>query len=349
MPELINRGFRSLVLETDRAAALTLNDFVHHGRGTLDQAMEHGFSHGLGALVANRRCIAWLHDFNQSRPEAERVTVHGFDAPTEFTSAPSPRRFLLPACNYLEADIDIDELVGDDEQWSDPRAVMDAHSSPGATSAAITLRAITHDLLVSLYARAPELIASTSLRAWHTARIHLVTALNLLAYHRQAAQRIDEVARVNGLLATRDAIMAQNLIDIRAEEAGRGATLVFAHNRHLQRRHSQWTLGGMNLNWSSAGAIIDSVIGGHYTFVAGSLGSSSCLGLQPPPQDTYEGLLGKAVSSWGLVSPPPPIDGGRPRVDVTPDQGYFPLDDAVIQSADTILHVSDAATVPSES
>ncbi|MFP5078694.1 erythromycin esterase family protein, partial [Rhizobium sp. YIM 134829] len=305
--------------------------------------------HSLGELQANRRLIEWLHDFNLSRPGPERVTVHGFDAPTEFTSAPSPRPYLQRAIDYLDADIDIDDLVGDDQQWSRSEAVMDAGLSPGAAAEADALRAIAHDLLISLHARAPQLIAATSHDAWRSVRVHLTAVLGLLAYHKQAAQQVDETARLSGLLATRDAIMARNLIDIRAEEGRRGATIVYAHNRHLQRERSQWTLGDMNLVWNSAGAIIDSVIGPRYTFVAGSLGTSSELGLQEPPPDTYEALLGHATggehesSGWGLV-PASTLVSGYSRTDVTPAQGYFPLDELTLQSADWILHISDAVT-----
>ncbi|MET0994597.1 MAG: erythromycin esterase family protein, partial [Mycobacterium sp.] len=46
-------------------------------------------------------------------------------------------------------------------------------------------------------------------------------------------------ARLTGL---RDAMMADNLLDIAAREARRGPTLVFAHNRHLQKHPSFWQL-----------------------------------------------------------------------------------------------------------
>ncbi|HEX8632294.1 MAG TPA: hypothetical protein VF755_29395, partial [Catenuloplanes sp.] len=55
---LVQHGFRSIALESDRVAALTVDAFVQGGPGTLDAAMAEGFSHGLGQLDANRELVA---------------------------------------------------------------------------------------------------------------------------------------------------------------------------------------------------------------------------------------------------------------------------------------------------
>lgn len=342
--ELISRGYRSVALETDRVAALRLNDFVCGGKETLDEVLKQGFSHGFGELQTNRRLVERLREHNLARPAAEHVTVYGFDAPTEFASAPSPRLYLEHARNYLDFDAAIADVAGDDDRWSRSEAVMDAHMSPGATPQAETLRVIAHDMLICLYARAPELVPATCLNAWRTVEAHLKAALGLLAYHRQAAQPVDEASRWSALLATRDAIMAQNLLDIRTVEASRGPTMIFAHNRHLQRQRSQWHLGDMDLTWSCAGSIVDSILSGHYTFIAGSLGASSELGLKEPDRGTYEELLDHEIPDWGLV-PVQTLAGGRSRDDTSPEQGYFPLDEPTIQSADAIMHINNGDTV----
>ncbi|RZS41023.1 erythromycin esterase-like protein [Herbihabitans rhizosphaerae] len=268
--QLIECGFRSIALETDRVAALTVNDFVQEGAGTLDAAMSEGFSHGFGDQDANRRLVAWMRDHNERRPPADRLSFHGFDAATETMSAPSPRRYLEHARAYLGLDLDLAGLTGDDERWSRTEAVMDPAVSVGATAAADRLRSIADDMLTSLYARAPELIAATSRAEWFRARTHLTAGLGLLRYHRQAAQDLEQSARWTRMCATRDALMAQNLLEIRSMEERRGPTLVFAHNVHLQRNPSHLRMGGMDIDWLSAGAIVASLVGERYTFVAGS-------------------------------------------------------------------------------
>ncbi|MFF3006156.1 erythromycin esterase family protein [Kitasatospora sp. NPDC057940] len=341
--QLVDRGFRSIALETDRVAALAVNDFVQEGVGTLDSVMGEGFSHGFGELDGNRRLVAWMREYNRSRPPADRLAFHGFDAQTENTSAPSPRRYLEHARDYLGLDLDLAGLVGEDQRWSRPEAVLDPEMSPGASAEAEKLRTIADDLLTLLYARAPELVAATSRAEWLRARTHLTAGLGLLRYHRQSAERLEPGARLSGLLGTRDVLMAQNLLDIRGGEARRGGTLVFAHNLHLQRQPSTMRLGDLDLAWSGVGAILSS-LDEPYTFVPGSLGRSEAVGLQEPEPDTHEGALQRGAATWGLADSGAAA-GGRTRTDTTPEQGYFPLDRAVLDEADAILHIGDGTTV----
>ncbi|WP_324194370.1 erythromycin esterase family protein [Nocardia terpenica] len=239
-------------------------------------------------------------------------------------SAPSPRRYLEFARDYLKLDIDLAGLAGDDDRWSRTEAIMDPAASIGATPEAEQLRVIADDMLTMLYARAPELIAVTSRAAWFTAETHLTAGLGLLRYHKQSADRQpDETTRVSRMLAVRDALMAQNLLAIHRTEAPRGATFVFAQNGHLRRNPSNWRLAGMDLTWFGAGAIIASLLDNRYRFVAGSLGRSAALGLTDPTPDTYEGILSSRITTWGLTTPAA-LGPGRTRTDTHPEQDYFP-------------------------
>jgi erythromycin esterase-like protein len=341
--QLADDGFRSIALETDRVAALAVNDFVQDGVGTLDTAMKEGFSHIFGDMDTNRQLVAWMRDHNENRPPEERLAFHGFDAAMETMSAPSPRRHLEYARDYLELDLDLASLAGDDERWSRTEAVMDPAVSPGATPEAERLRVIADDMQTSLYVRAPELIAATSRAEWFRARTHLTAGLDLLRYHKESAIQLEAEARWTRMCATRDALMAQNLLDIRAVEAGRGPTLVFSHNVHLQRNVSHMRMGGMELTWFSAGAIVASLVGERYTFVAGSLGHSEVLDLQEPDPNTYEGSLQRRITTWDLTTAAE-ITPANTRTDPTPQQGYFPLDQELLDSADAVLHISIGTT-----
>lgn len=346
--QLADRGFRSIALETDRVAALSVNDFVQEGIGRLAGVMSEGFSHGFGDLDVNRQLVTWMREYNRNQPPEERLTFHGFDTPTENTSAPSPRRYLEHARDYLQLDLDLASLAGDDERWSRMEAIMDPAMSIGATAEVETLRSVADDMLTTLDVRAPELIAATSHAEWLRARTHLTAGLGLLRYHKQAAQRLDQSAQISRLLAIRDALMAQNLLDIRSAEARRGATLVFAHNLHLQRNPSTWRQADMDVNWSGAGTIMGSLLGEQYTFVVGSLGRSETLGLRAPEPDTYEGFLQSRIITWGLTTGIT-VAPARTRTDTTPQQGYFPLDQATLDAADAVLHISDGAAVVTQS
>lgn len=354
VPALAEDGFRSVVIESDRVAALAVDAYVRGGEGTLDTVTATGFSHGFGRLDANRDLVAWMREHNATRAPGDRLAFHGFDPPLEMTAAPSPGPYLRHLHDYLTGHLgpdafahgraDLGALLGDDGQWNDPAALMDAARSVGATPGAVELRAVADDLLTTLYAEAPALVAASSPDAWHRAEVHGTTALGLLRYHARAADPIPPQRRTSRLLGTRDALMARNLLDIRARERHRGPTLVFAHNRHLQRHPSTWHLAGMDLTWSSAGAVVATLLGERYVYLAGSLGSSAALGLSAPDGDTFEGALaapGPAVVDAATLGRT--LGGLRQRTDVTAEQGYFPLDAATIAACDAVLHVPAAA------
>ncbi|APE34547.1 erythromycin esterase [Nocardia mangyaensis] len=346
--DLVAAGFRSIALESDRVAALVVEDYVRVGIGSLDEAMHTGFSHGFGDLEANRQLVAWMRAHNEQVPPEDRVAFHGFDGAMETMSVPSPRPYLECARDYLDLDLDVTDLVGEDEQWSRTEAVLDPAVSIGDTVQAHQLRAIADDLLGTLYTRAPERIAATSHAEWRRAATHLTTAQGLLRYHRQAAQRLEDADRWGRLSATRDALMAQNLLDIRTEEARRGPTLVFAHNLHLRRNTSHMRMGPMDLTWSGAGEIVGTLLGDQYTVILGSLGNSPTIGLGDPDPGTYEHALQGRIPTWGLTTAEA-IAAAHIRTDVTPEQGYFPLDPDTVDGADAILHlnagVASAATL----
>jgi erythromycin esterase-like protein len=351
------QGFRSIAIESDRVAALQVDAFVGGEDESLDSALAEGFSHGFGKLAANRDLVAWMRAYNDSRPAAERLAFYGFDAPLEMSGAPSPRRYLQHLQRYLtdhlgpdcipHARADLSQLLGDDQRWSDPAAVMDAGKSIGASPEATALRVINDDLLTALYTHAPRLIAESSIAAWRRTEVHGKAALGLLRYHAQAAQQASQTERTSRLLGVRDALMAQNLLDIRTGEQHRGATLVFGHNRHVQRHPSRWRLADMDLEWFSAGSIVASLLGNRYTVIVGSLGASATLGLPTPDPDTFEGAFQKATRGCALFDAKqlstvisPNAGELHSRTDFTAEQAYFPLDTTTLQHCDAVLHIA---------
>ncbi|MFJ9444361.1 erythromycin esterase family protein [Kitasatospora sp. NPDC101235] len=343
---LVDRGFRSIALETDRVAAFAVDAYVREGVGTLDSAMGEGFTHGFGEHEPNRRLVAWMREFNRERPPGARLAFHGFDVPSETTSAPSPRRYLEHARDYLGLDLDLARAAGEDESWSRTEAVMDPAQSPGGTAEAARLRCLADDLLLQLHMHAPELVAATSSAEWFAVRTRLTAGIGLLRYHAQSAVRgLTPSARISALSGVRDALMAQNLLDIRAIEDRRGPTLVFSHNLHLQWNPSAWALGELDCRWTGAGRIVGTLLGERYAFVAGSLGRSEAIGLAEPAPGTYEAHLQGRGAVWELRDTALPA-GARTRTDTVPRQGYFPLGREVLDGAVALLHVADGAAVP---
>jgi erythromycin esterase-like protein len=325
---LAERGYRSIALESDRAAGLIADEFVR-GSATvpLDRALAEGFSHQFGGAPANRDLLLWMREWNAGRPDAERLTFHGFDAPVEMESAPSPRRHLHQVCEFLGSDrlATIDELAGADERWSASAAIWEPGKSVGRSADAERLRVIADDLLVELYLRAPR-----RSDGWRAAFVQATAAIGLLRYHAAAATTLDQDTtldqekRFAHLSAVRAALMAENLLAIRAAEADRGPTLVFAHNLHLLRAPN-----------ATAGAIVGSLLGDRYAVVAGSLGASPALGIETPAPSTYEGKLQSRTDLPRYVR----TSDVEPAVKREHDYRYFPLDRAVLDQADAVLHI----------
>ncbi|MFE3598256.1 erythromycin esterase family protein [Streptomyces sp. NPDC059142] len=344
-------GCRCVTLESDCLAGRLVDDHVRGGDGPLDEVMAEGFSHGFGALPANRALVAWLTAHNGTRPPAEQVRFAGFDAPMENSDrsgAHSPRAALRLLHAFLTARgatvpypwSRIEALLGDDGRWSDPRATMDHAYSVGDTADARELRVITDDLGWLLAAGAPHLGVGAPAEALREAELAARTAAGLLAYHAVLARtdRRERLARCTGI---RDAMMAANLDALAAREQGRGPVLAFAHNLHLRRRPTRTRFGDMDVEWSPAGAHLARTHGPGYVVLATAIGSAPHLGIGAPPANTLEGLLAATTSAPRLVTAAElaglVAEAGElaPRGSEYPS--YFPLDPGAPDDYDAVL------------
>ncbi|WP_091641648.1 erythromycin esterase family protein [Micromonospora pallida] len=343
-------GYRTIAIESDCLMGLVTDDYVTSGAGTLDEAMERGFSHGFGASAANRELVRWMRAYNNGRPRSERLRFAGFDGPLEITGAASPRQALTALHAYLTARVDadllpctaetLDRLLGADDRWTNPAAMMDPSQSVGQTPEATQLRLLADDLAALLDTHTPHLIAASAPDDWERARLHGRTATGLLRYHFWMADT--SPGRMAWLLGVRASMMAANLLAI----AERGPALVYAHNGHLQRNRSSMRLGGLPLEWWSAGAIVSAHLGEEYAFLATALGTIRHHDVDTPPPDTIEGLL------YALPEDRYVVDARRlaaalgdvpPTLRVSPWFGYAPLDPTHLARTDGIMFVKDAS------
>ncbi|MGN9917225.1 erythromycin esterase family protein [Micromonospora palomenae] len=342
-------GYRTIAIESDCVMGLVVDDYVTSGTGILDEVMERGFSHEWGAFAGNRELVRWMRAYNDGRSVSQQLRFAGFDGPLEITGAASPRQALTALHRYLTAWVDadllpctaetLDRLLGADDRWTNPAAMMDPSQSVGQTPDAKQLRLLADDLVALLDAQTPHLIAASSPEDWHRARLYGRTATGLLRYHFGMADT--SPSRMARLLGVRDSMMAANLLAI----AERGPTLVNAHNGHLQRNKSTMRMGDLPLEWWSAGAIVSAHLGEGYAFLATALGTIRHQGVDAPPPDTIEGLL------YALPEERYIVDAHRlaailanvtPAARVSPWFGYSPLDPAHVASTDGIVFVKDA-------
>ncbi|GAA2937388.1 erythromycin esterase family protein [Streptomyces enissocaesilis] len=342
-------GYRTIAIESDCMRGLVVDDYVTSGTGTLDEVMEHGFSHGWGTSAANRELVRWIRAFNNGRPASERLRFAGFDGPLEITGAASPRQALTALHGCLAARVDadllpctaetLDRLLGADARWTDPAAMTDPSRSVGQSAEAGQLRLLADDLVALLDAQTPHLITATSLDDWDRARLYGRTATGLLRYHYWMADT--SPARMTRLIGLRDSMMAGNLL----AAAERNPTLVHAHNSHLQRDKSTMRMWDQPLlEWWSAGALVNARLGKEYAFLATALGAIRHRGVGAPPPDTVEGLLYALPEDRCVIDAPrlaTALAGTRPAPRVSPWFGYSPLDPAHLADSDGIVFVKD--------
>ncbi|MFI9354713.1 erythromycin esterase family protein [Streptomyces lydicus] len=341
-------GYRTIAIESDCMRGLVVDDYVTSGTGTLDEVMEHGFSHGWGTSAANRELVRWMRAYNDGRPAPERLRFVGFDGPLEITGAASPRQALTALHGYLAARVDaglfpctaetLDRLLGADDRWTNTAAMMDPAQSVGKSAEANELRLLADDLVSLLDEQTPHLITATSRDDWDRARLYGRTATGLLRYHSWMADT--SPSRMTRLVALRDRMMADNLRAV----AERGPALVYAHNGHLQREKSTMRMGGLPLEWWSAGALVSAHLGEEYAFLATALGTLRHQGVDTPAPDTVEGLLYALPLDRCVVDAPrlaTVLGDTRPAPRVSPWFGYAPLDPAHLAGIDGLVFVKD--------
>ena len=342
-------GYRTIAIESDCMMGLVVDHYLTSGTGILDDVMERGFSHGFGAFGGNRELVRWMRAHNDGRPVSQQLRFAGFDGPLEITGAASPRQALTALHAYLTTWVDagllactaetLDRLLGADDRWANPAAMMDPSQSVGQTPDAEQLQLLAGDLVALLDAQTPHLIAASAREDWHRARLYGRTATGLLRYHFWMADT--SPGRMARLLGLRDSMMAANLLAL----AERGPALVHAHNGHLQRDQSTMRMGDLPLAWWGAGAIVSAHLGEGYAVLATALGTIRRHGVGPPPPDTVEGLLYALPQQRCLVDPrrlAAALAGATPAPRVSPWYGYSPLDPAHLASNDGIVFVKDA-------
>ncbi|MFB6988102.1 erythromycin esterase family protein [Streptomyces sp. NPDC056304] len=341
-------GYRTIAIESDCLMGLAVDDYVTSGTGTLDEVMERGISHGWGTFAANRELVRWMRAYNDGRPAPERLRFAGFDGPLEITHAASPRQALTALHAYLAAQVDadllpctgetLDRLLGTDDRWTDPAAMMDPTRSVGRSTEAGQLRLLADDLVALLDAQAPHLLAATSRDGWDRARLYGRTATGLLRYHHSMADT--SPTRMTRLCTLRSSMMAHNLFAV----ATRGPALIHAHNSHLQREKSTMPTWDGPVEWWGAGALVSAQLGGGYAFVATALGTIRHQGVDTPPPDTVEGLLYALPEDRCVIDAPrlaALLGTTRPAPRVSPWFGYSPLDPAHLAGTDGIVFVKD--------
>ncbi|KDN86748.1 erythromycin esterase family protein [Kitasatospora cheerisanensis] len=341
-------GYRSIAVESDCLAALGIDAYLGGADGDLDTVVREGFGHGFGDFPGNRELVRWMREFNSGVAESERLRLYGADGPLEMTAAAPPGPSLLRLHEFLAAHLrpellppreELTRLHGPDARWTEPAAALDPARSVGRTDEAVQLRLLADELTTLLAASAPQLAGEAEPEKYWQAGLHARTATGLLRYH--AAMAGAGPDRFNSLMRQRDLMMADNLDAIVRREAERGPTLVFAHNRHLQREAGRIRLGAHDLLWWSAGSLLATRLGDGYAFVATAFGHRGAD--DHPAPDTLEGLLATLPEPRLTVDPRllAAATEGRAKARVPADHTYFGLDPEALELVDGVVFVRE--------
>jgi erythromycin esterase len=333
-------GYSAIAVESSFPRGRIANEYVM-GRGpaSYDAIKDSGFSHGFGALEANRELIEWMRQYNADPAHPSKVHFYGFDSPTEMMNTDSPRVVLHFVLDYLAA-IDgqdnrqrrdrINGLLGADTPWENPAAMMDHTQAVGLSAEASALRIETEDLISELQVRRPELVAKDDPDRYLEAMQYASMVRQLLNYHAGLARQ--SATRTADLLGIRDAMMADTLTRIAVREKDRGKVLAFAHNRHLQRGKSQWQLGPDLLEWWPAGAHLAAALRARYAVIGSGLRVSAENGIGEPEAGTLEGMLIKEPGAGLFIPTHQGSDLPAGEIDALPTRSgsaknpmYFPL------------------------
>jgi hypothetical protein len=105
-------------------------------------------------------------------------------------------------------------------------------------------------------------------------------------------------------------------------------------------------MGGLPVQWWSAGAIVNAHLGEGYAFLATALGTIRHHGVQTPPPDTIEGLLYALPADRYVVDPrrlAAILGDATPAPRVSPWFGYSALDPTHLANIDGIVFVKDTS------
>jgi erythromycin esterase len=74
-----SKGFSAIALETGYAESLRISDYIAGGPGDAADVARTSFTSGFGNFQANVEVIAWMREYNRTRPPARRLRLFGID------------------------------------------------------------------------------------------------------------------------------------------------------------------------------------------------------------------------------------------------------------------------------
>lgn len=283
---------RLIALETNFAATLALNRFVHTGTPTLRTILSHPDFPPTTATTELNSFLQWVRSFNRNRPQSDRIAIHGLDCQHTAAAIEELRTFFetVHPQTIDQLDTVMDTLQDGGLPDVTDEDALDTHLDARAT--------LVDHLEAHITENADTYRDRTS--ASRVARIERIVWM--LDRGRAQFQRIrDGRAQTGANIRVRDSAMAAQVQWLR-DHQNVDRMVVWAHNAHLDRtrfsgagRHTQRipslgrNLAGLTTLEYYALAL---ETGGGSSLVVGEDGTLTTEAFGPPPAGTLPSIFG---------------------------------------------------------
>jgi erythromycin esterase len=236
-------GFTAVALETCLSSSKRLYDHVLGRTTEPDSTLKEAFCYGFGDLTENLELIQWLRTYNAAQPPARQVRLYGVDLTGQYF--PYAYRSVEAVLTFLDrADPGLAGALR--KQYADVIPVF--RSDKYVKLAQADKDAITRkiqDLVALIERERTPLTEATSLEDYEWALRQAVSAAQDDAFLRSLPPEFDRdlpdwwekfkpSERWDHNAEMREVAIADNLLWVEQRECGRGKTLFFAHDQHVQ-------------------------------------------------------------------------------------------------------------------
>lgn len=214
-------GLGAVAFEDNFAGLRPVDEYVRHGEGDLDAAMD-AFGDYIFHTEEVRRMLAWLRSYNDGRPPRDRVGVYGLDMQTAGDATGRIRAYLQEVDRAYLDDVDerLDGVVASDDRQFDEGEVE-------------TLLDLAADLRARFENRRASYVAASSRAEWELAlrNVRVIEQSGLRGEAMLEGSTAREKLRLG--FEVRERTMAENARWV--AEFVDGPVAFWAHNTHVAR------------------------------------------------------------------------------------------------------------------
>ena len=227
-------GYRAFVMEINADGALSVNDYILNGQGTIEDALT-GLGYNVYQTEEVRDMLQWMKEYNDNADNESKIKFYGMDCRTYY--------YLLKYIDEYAAaiDKDIKKEIRDNlkEIYSYPDGDYNGREYKEICEGA--------DNAIDLVKSKAGYCSSNNLKEEYDSLLYTLHQLkSSMEYYGVKYAKGDGTMKT---IETRDRIMAENISYIYDYELEKGndKVIVWAHNLHIGSSQYDWDSLGWNL------------------------------------------------------------------------------------------------------